>query len=122
MAFRIFYLDDEPDIREIVAVSLALDPEIEAEMFATATALNARLAASLPDLLVLDIMMPEIDGPALLGRLRADPRTAALPIIFATARVLPQDQARYRALGIAGILPKPFDPLALAAQLRALAA
>lgn len=122
MNFRIFYLDDEPDIREIVAASLALDPEVEAETFATGNGLLARLESSRPDLLVLDIMMPGLDGPSVLGRLRDNPATAAIPIIFATARVRQDDQLQYRQLGAIGILPKPFDPLTLSRQLRAMVA
>jgi CheY-like chemotaxis protein len=120
MTFRIFYLDDQPDIREIVAASLALDPDVEVETFATGAGLLARLETSRPDLFVLDIMMPGLDGPAVLGRIRANPATAAIPVIFATAKVLPPDYGPYKELGAAGILSKPFDPLTLAKQLRAM--
>jgi CheY-like chemotaxis protein len=78
-----------------------------------------KAAAEAPDAILLDVMMPGQDGPATLRALRADPRTAAIPVVFLTANAMPDDVARLLAMGVRGVLNKPFDPLTLPAQLRA---
>jgi two-component system alkaline phosphatase synthesis response regulator PhoP len=70
-----------------------------------------------PDLVLLDVMMPKRDGWAVAAELRADPRTRDLPVVFLTARVEEADRRRARELGVVGYITKPFDPIALAAQL-----
>ena len=70
-----------------------------------------------PDLVLLDVMMPKRDGWAVAAELRADPRTRDLPIVFLTARVDDADRLRAHQLGVVGYITKPFDPIALAAQL-----
>ena len=118
--FSIFYLDDEPDIREIVSTALSLDPAVEVETFATGKGLLACLEAGLPDLLVMDVMMPGNDGPAMLAQLRANPKTATIPVVFVTARAELFAPDEYAELGVIGTLSKPFDPLSFGADLRAL--
>ena len=71
-----------------------------------------------PDLILLDVMMPVMDGPATLAHLREDPRTADIPVVFMTARVQKQDLAHFKSLGAAGVITKPFDPMTLAAAVR----
>jgi DNA-binding response OmpR family regulator len=73
-----------------------------------------------PDLVVLDVMMPGMDGPTLLKRMRADPELQHIPVIFMTAKTSPQEVARFRDLPAIGVIAKPFDPMALGAQVRAL--
>ena len=116
---RILYVDDDPDIRHIVALSLSLDPLIEARFAASGEEALAMLkSAALPDVAVLDVMMPEMGGLELLDRLRADPATADLPVLFMTARAREADVATYRARGARGVIVKPFDPLSLGAAIR----
>jgi DNA-binding response OmpR family regulator len=69
---------------------------------------------------LLDVMMPGQAGPAKLPSLRADPATAAIPVILMTAKGLTSEVERLRSLGAAGVLTKPFDAMTLAAQVRAL--
>ncbi|HZS63419.1 MAG TPA: response regulator [Xanthobacteraceae bacterium] len=117
-AFRILHVDDEPDIREIVELSLGLDPAFT--VCSCATAMEALQAAVewRPDLILCDIMMPVLDGPATLARLLADPRTATIPVVFMTARAQTRELEHFKSLGAAGVISKPFDPLTLAAAMR----
>jgi two-component system, OmpR family, response regulator len=116
---RLLYVDDDDDIRHIVELSLSIDPSITLKVAASAgEALAALTSGWLPDAALLDVMMPGIDGPALLDRLRADPLTAGIPVIFLTAKARPADVARYRERGALGVILKPFDPVTLAAEVR----
>jgi two-component system OmpR family response regulator len=111
-------VDDEPDIREIVELSLGLDPIFLVRQCPSGhEALRAAIEWR-PDLILLDVMMPVMDGPATLAELRADRRTAMIPVVFMTARAQMQEQARFKALGAAGVIAKPFDPMRLPAQVR----
>ena len=117
-ALRILHVDDEPDIREVVDLSLGLDP-----VFAVRSCDSGRnaVAAALdwsPDLMLVDVMMPGMDGPATLASLRRTPRTAGIPVVFMTARAETQEIERLKALGAAGVIAKPFDPMTLAAAVR----
>jgi CheY-like chemotaxis protein len=77
-----------------------------------------RAADEAPDAILLDVMMPGMDGPTTLSALRATPATAAIPVVFLTAKAMPSEIERLRGLGAEGVLTKPFDPLTLAGQLR----
>lgn len=115
----ILYVDDDPDIRHIVGLSLSLDPTVTAAFAASGEEALALLAGGfLPGVAVLDVMMPEMDGLTLLDRIRADPATAAIPILFMTARAREADILAYQARGAAGVIVKPFDPLSLASAIR----
>ena len=117
---RILYVDDEPDIREIAEMSLSLDPQFDVRTAASgAEALN--LAADWqPDLVLLDVMMPGMDGPTVLARLRENPATAATRVAFVTARAQRSEIHTFATLDAAGVIAKPFDPITLAAQVRTL--
>jgi CheY-like chemotaxis protein len=115
----VLYVDDDPDIRHIVALSLSLDPLIEARFAGSGEEALAMLATGpRPDVAVLDVMMPEMDGLTLLERMRATPATATIPVLFMTARAREADVAAYIARGAMGVIVKPFDPLSLAAAIR----
>jgi CheY-like chemotaxis protein len=117
----VLYVDDDADIRTIVELALALDPAITARTAPSGKAAIAALATTdwTPDVIVLDVMMPDMTGPETLAALRRNPRLAETPVLFMTARGRDTDIAGYRALGAAGVILKPFDPLHLPAQLRA---
>jgi CheY-like chemotaxis protein/HPt (histidine-containing phosphotransfer) domain-containing protein len=117
-ALRILHADDESDIREVVQIALGFDPDFVTQSCgsgqeALAVALDWR-----PDIILLDVMMPRMDGPATLLRLRENRRTATIPVVFMTARAQTRELDRFRALGAVGVIPKPFDPMTLAASLR----
>lgn len=113
---RVLYVDDEPDIREVVELSLGLNVDLEVHTCGSGeTALQ--LAHDLrPDMILLDVMMPGLDGPTTLRKLREMPDTAHVPVVFMTAKAMPQEIERFLALGAVAVIPKPFDPLSLADQ------
>ncbi len=116
----LLYIDDEPDIRQIVQMALGLAPGLSVHL-ADSGEQALSLARTLhPDLVLLDVMMPGLDGPGTLARMRAEPSLAGLPVIFMTAKAMPQGVARFRELGAAGVIGKPFDPMKLAAQVFAI--
>ena len=121
-SLKILYVDDEPDIREIAALSLGLDPLVEVREAASGAAALELLSKEewAPDLILLDVMMPGMDGPEALGRLRDIPGQKRTPVIFITARAQAHEQARYMSLGALGVITKPFDPMSLAAEVRGL--
>ena len=115
---RVLHVDDEPDIREVVEISLGLDPEFTVRSCPSGGDAIAAAADWSPDLILLDVMMPGMDGPATLARLRESPRTSNIPVIFMTARAQPRELDHFRALGAEAVISKPFDPLTLAASVR----
>lgn len=123
-ALRILYVDDDADIRTIVEMALALDPTIEVRA-ANSGANALRLIADgpwRPDVMILDVMMPEMDGIALLEALRAQPELADTPALFMTARGHDSDEIYSRLLGATGVILKPFDPIELVGTVRTLIA
>ena len=117
-AVRVLHVDDEPDIREIVGLSLRLDADFEVRHCACGADAVAIAAEWSPFLILLDAMMPVMDGPTTLIHLRADPLTADIPVLFMTARVQGRDVERFVSLGAQGVISKPFDPMGLAAEVR----
>ncbi len=117
---RILYVDDDEDIRRIVALSLALDPDIELRTESSGVAALEMLAARAwkPDAIMLDVMMPGMDGPTLMQKLRSDRRFADTPFLFVTARARTGDIEHFETLGATAVLTKPFDPLSLAKEVR----
>lgn len=119
MSKTILVIDDEDDIREIAQLALELGRDWSV-IGAASGSEGASLAASArPDAILLDVMMPGLDGPATLERLRSDPATSDIPVVFLTAKVRPAERARLGAMGVAGVLAKPFDPIELPEQLAA---
>jgi CheY-like chemotaxis protein len=119
-ALRILHIDDEPDIREVVATSLTLDPELAVRGCASGESGLAAAADDKPDLILLDVMMPVMDGPATLVHLRENPRTSDIPVIFMTARAQTREIEQFKSLGAVGVIAKPFNPMTLATLVRSL--
>jgi len=115
---RILLVDDEPDVREIVDISLGLDRELKTRACASGADALVTAAEWSPSLILLDVMMPVMDGPATLANLRKNPRTAHIPVVFLTARTQADEIAQYMSLGAEGVLTKPFDAMTLAASVR----
>lgn len=118
---KLLYVDDEPDIREVAVMSLEMDPELEVRPVDSGRAALALLDAGdwTPDLIMLDVMMPDMDGPATLAAIRERPATATTPVVFITARAQDRDRERLLGLGAVGVITKPFDPMGLAREVRA---
>lgn len=117
---RVLYVEDDPDIRTIAAMALETLGGLVLRSCASGEEALGAAADFRPDLLLLDVMMPGLDGPTTLARLRELPATAATPVIFMTAKVQGPEVEHYRALGALGVISKPFDPLNLAAEIQAL--
>ena len=118
MSRKILLVDDEDDIREVAQMSLEMTAGWDVVTAPSGADALRTAAAEQPDAILLDVMMPGMDGPATARALRAEPETAEIPIILLTAKVQAADRRRFDDLGVAGILAKPFDPIALADQVR----
>ena len=116
--FRVLYVDDEADIREVAAMSLGLDPALDVRTCASGQEAIAEASAWMPELILLDVMMPGMDGPETLAQLKAAERTSAIPVVFITARTQAYEIQRFMSLGAMGVIAKPFDPMELAGQAR----
>lgn len=115
---KILYVEDDPDIRMVA--EMALEDEFEIYECESGKIALETAAGIIPDLLLLDVMMPEMDGPTTLGKLRELEGYANIPVIFMTAKVQSQEVESYLALGAVGIISKPFDPMALGEKIREL--
>lgn len=116
---RLLCADDEPDIRTILELALGLEPELEVEIFSSGPELLARAREGGADAILLDAMMPEVDGYETCRRLKADPATAHLPVVFLTARAQRGEQDTAMEVGAVACLTKPFDPMTLASEVLA---
>lgn len=114
---RVLYVEDDPDIREVATMALELMGELELCVCASGADALADGPAFAPDLILLDVMMPGMDGPTTLARLRESPELAETPVVFMTAKVQPQEVAALRAMGALDVIAKPFDPMQLATRL-----
>lgn len=114
---RVLVIDDDASIREIAALSLSHFGGYDVETADGGAAGLAAARSAPPDAVLLDVMMPGVDGPSVLAALQADPVTAHVPVVFLTAKLMREEQDRLRALGGRGVIAKPFDPTALAGEL-----
>jgi CheY-like chemotaxis protein len=121
---KVLYVDDEPDIREVASLALELDTGVEVTTAASGPQALKILAEAdpKPDVVMLDVMMPQMDGPAVLAEIKANPATAHIPVVFITARAQSHELARFVSLGAVGVITKPFDPMTLSIELRAVLA
>lgn len=115
---RILYVEDEPDIRAIAKLALEEVGDFTVDLCGTGEEAVARAEAFAPDLILLDVMMPGMDGYATLRALRAREALAAIPVIFMTAKVQPAEVAHFRTLGALDVIAKPFDPMRLSDTIR----
>ncbi|MBS1799040.1 MAG: response regulator [Acidobacteria bacterium] len=114
---RVLIIDDEDDIREVAALSL--EATAGWQIFtAESGARGIEVAiAHQPDAILMDVMMPEIDGPSTFREMQQIPSIAHIPVVLLTAKVQGVDKRRFAGLGVAAVLFKPFDPLTLAEQI-----
>ena len=115
---RILYVEDDPDIQAIAVMVLETIHGFTLEVCSSGNEALQKAEAFNPDLILLDVMMPNMDGPETLERLREFPTLAVTPVVFMTAKVQPQEVQAYLDLGAVGFIAKPFDPMILADQLR----
>ncbi len=117
MARKVLIIDDEDDIREVAALSLESVAGWEVVTASSGSQGIARAAEQQPDAILLDVMMPVMDGPTTFRELRNNPATAKIPVLLLTAKVQSSDQRRFADLGVEAVLFKPFDPLTLSSQI-----
>jgi two-component system, OmpR family, response regulator len=116
----VLYVDDDPDIRMIVRTTLCLLAGLDTQV-AHSGEMGIDLAyEKRPDLIILDVMMPGLDGPSTYKRIRESPLISDIPVIFMTAKVLPSEINHFLQLGAIGVIRKPFDPLKLGDEVMAL--
>lgn len=117
---RITYVEDEPDIREVAQIALQSLGGFTLDICENGREAIEKSPGFKPDLILLDVMMPEMDGIETFRKLRDNPELRNTPIIFMTAKAQPQEVEQYLSLGAAGIIAKPFDPLALPDEIKAI--
>jgi CheY-like chemotaxis protein len=116
---RILLVEDDADIRTVAEMALRMVGGFEVHASASGQEALDAAAAFAPHLVLLDVMMPGMDGPEVLARLKLRADTARVPVIFLTAKAQPEEIERLRALGALAVIAKPFDPMTLAGQVRA---
>jgi two-component system OmpR family response regulator len=115
---RILYVEDDPDIQAIAMMVLDSISGFAVEPCSSGSEALVKAVAFAPDLVLLDVMMPGMDGPETLKALRQFPELQNTPVVFMTAKVQPQEIQEYMALGAVGVIAKPFDPMTLTQQLQ----
>jgi two-component system, OmpR family, response regulator len=117
---RVLYVEDEPDIRAVAKVALELVGGFQVHLCDSGSAALREAAGFAPQLILLDVMMPGMDGPSTLQALREQPALAAVPAAFVTAKVQAAEVQAFKRLGALDVIAKPFDPMTLSEQVRAL--
>ncbi len=117
---RVLIIDDEEDTRSIASMSLTILGGLEVIEAENGQDGVNKAAAEQPDVILLDMMMPIMDGPSTLEALRSNDRTRNIPVIFLTAKAMTSEIERLKRMGARGILTKPFDPTVLATQMKAI--
>jgi CheY-like chemotaxis protein len=117
---KVLIIDDEDDIRSVAALSLGILGGVDVvEAESGLDGIN-KAASEKPDVILLDYMMPEMDGVTTLAQLRGRSDTSGIPVIFLTARAMSSEVEKLKQMGAKGILTKPFDPTSLATQVKAI--
>ncbi|HQS56870.1 MAG: hypothetical protein B7Y56_02130 [Gallionellales bacterium 35-53-114] len=117
---RILYVEDEADIQAVAKLALELVGGFTVKICSSGEEAVKEAAAFAPDMVLLDVMMPGMDGPSTLAALRKLPSLANVPFAFMTAKVQPQEVAHYKSLGARDVIAKPFDPMTLSDKVRAI--
>ena len=118
MLNKILYAEDEADIREIATLALESIGQFEVASCESGVKVIELAMAFQPQLILLDVMMPEMDGPSTLKVLNNNEALKHIPVIFLTAKILPDEIERFKALGAIDVINKPFDPMTLADEMR----
>ncbi len=115
---RILYAEDEPDIQSVTKLALEMIGGYQVQVCINGIDALDQVSGFDPSLILLDVMMPGLDGPGTLRKLRADPNTSRIPVIFLTAKVQTAEVKAYQEMGALDVIAKPFDPMTLAAQVQ----
>jgi CheY-like chemotaxis protein len=115
---KVMLVEDDPDIAVLAEIALSEIGELEFIHFYSGVEALAQVEEVRPDLVILDYRMPEMNGSEVLAGLREKELTRTLPVLFMTASLMPKHIAKLKELGALAVLPKPFDPLTLADEVR----
>jgi len=115
---KILYVEDEPDIQAVAKLALEAIGGFTVKICGSGREALVEVSGFAPDVILLDVMMPGMDGPSTLKALRDIDAIRQTPVIFMTAKVQPQEIAHYKALGALDVIAKPFDPMTLSASIR----
>ena len=114
---RIIYVEDDTDIQDVVMLALKLAGGFTVKLFSSGQeAIDGAVKFS-PDMILLDVMMPGLDGPTTMHKLREQTQLSDVPVVFLTAKVQSAEVSYYKSLGAIDVISKPFDPMALAGKL-----
>ena len=117
---RVLYVEDDDDIQAVAKLALEIVGKFTVKICSSGEEALQEAVSFAPDMILLDVMMPGMDGPTTLARLRQFPELERIPVAFMTAKVQPQEIELYKSLGAVDVIAKPFDPMQLSAQVRAL--
>lgn len=117
---RVLVVDDDDVIREVAEVALGVVGGLDVSTASSGRECIESALANPPDAVLLDVMMPGMDGPTTLAHLREDPVTRNIPVVLLTAKIQPGERRKWDRLDLAGVIGKPFDPMTLATDLAAL--
>lgn len=117
MRKQVLVIDDEADIRDITQMSLEVTTDWDIQTAASGAEGLAMIRDRRPDLVLLDVMMPDMDGQETCAQLKQDPATESVPVIFLTAKVQVQDRLKLVETGVKAIFTKPFDPTTLGSEI-----
>ncbi|WLD57531.1 response regulator [Salinispirillum sp. LH 10-3-1] len=115
---RILYAEDEPDIQAVARIALEMLGGFELRVCNNGQEALDALNDFAPDLILLDVMMPRMDGPTTLDHIKRHPSAAGVPVVFMTAKVQGSEVEAYLDKGAIGVIAKPFDPMTLVQQLK----
>ena len=115
---RILYVEDEPDIQTVARMALEMVGGFEVKVCSSGEEAVREAEDFAPDMILLDVMMPGMDGPSTLEALRKKPSLADTPVAFMTAKVQPAEVEHYKSMGARDVIAKPFDPMTLADQVK----
>ncbi|MGI8457694.1 MAG: response regulator [Propionibacteriaceae bacterium] len=114
---RVLVVDDDDAIREVAQMALQIVGGWDVTTARNGQEALVKALAEQPDAILLDVMMPDMDGPTTIVHLKADPQTVAIPVILLTAKVQSRDHREWATLDMVGVIAKPFDPMSLAGQM-----
>lgn len=115
---KILYVEDEPDIQAVAKIALEAVGGFTVCICSSGSDALSKVLAFAPDLILLDVMMPGMDGPATLKALNAIPELESVPYVFMTAKVQPSEIEYFKSLGAVDVIPKPFDPMTLSDKVK----
>lgn len=117
---RVMLVEDDPSIQTIVKMSLEVVGGLQVTIASSGIEALRLVRKARPQIILLDVMMPEMDGPQTLAELQKDPELSSIPVVFMTAKLQKHEVAELESLGVVGVIPKPFEPMTLAQRVSAL--